>query len=230
LIENNAFENKNMTQQVQVAAGALMLDGILNIPERARGVVLLVQGSRNIENIDYHDAIVEMLLAAGMATLFVHLLTEEEETLDRDTGFFRLNVDIFHQRIIGITNWLLLNPVTQNLSIGYLGTDITGAACLIVAAKRPDPVHAIVVGEARTDLARPYLARILAPTLLIAAENALTLKMNQEALAMLSATGETNRKLETISGATSLFETPALLQKMGDLAGQWFARHLEPIV
>src|SRR5258708_15522515 len=120
LIENNAFENKNKTQLVRVAAGALMLDGILNIPKDARGVVLLVQGSRNIENIDYHDAIVEMLLATGMATLFVHLLTEEEETLDRDTGFFRLNVDILHKRIIGITNWLLLNPVTQNLSIGYL--------------------------------------------------------------------------------------------------------------
>ncbi|HET7637272.1 MAG TPA: hypothetical protein VFK47_00895, partial [Ktedonobacteraceae bacterium] len=117
MIENNAFENKNMTPQVQVAAGALMLDGVLNIPEHARGIVLLVQGSRNIENIDYHDAIVEMLLATEMATLFVHLLTEEEETLDRDTGFFRFNVDIFHQRIIGITNWLLVNPVTQNLSI-----------------------------------------------------------------------------------------------------------------
>jgi len=230
LIENNAFENKNMAQQVEVAAGALMLDGILNIPERARGMVLLVQGSRNIENIDYHDTIAEMLRAAGMATLFVHLLTEEEEALDRNTGFFRLNVDIFHQRIIGITNWLLLNQLTQNLSIGYFGTDITGAACLIAAAERPDPVHAIVAGEARTDLARPYLARILAPTLLIAAENALTMKMNQEALALLPATVETNRKLETISGATSLFETPALLQKVGDLAGQWFACHLEPIV
>jgi putative phosphoribosyl transferase len=230
LIENNAFENKNKTLQVRVAAGALMLDGVLNIPKDAHGIVLLVQGSSNVENIDYHDAIVEMLLAAGMATLFVHLLTEEEEALDRNTGFFRLNVDIFHQRIIGITKWLLVNQDTQNLSIGYFGTDITGAACLIAAAERPDPVHAIVAGEARTDLARPYLARILAPTLLIAAENALTMKMNQEALALLSATGETNRKLETISGATSLFETPALLQKMGDLASQWFARHLEPIV
>ncbi len=207
-----------------------MLNGMLSIPDNARGMILLSQGSRNLENIDFHADVAQILNTASMATLFVRLLTEEEEVLDRDTSFFCLNVDILHQRIIGITNWLLENPTTQNLSIGYFGGDVTGAACLIAAAKRPDPVHAIVVGNARTDLALPYLARVLAPTLLIAGENDTTMTMNQEALTQLPATVPANRKLESIRGAAGLFETADLLQKVANLASQWFTRHLEPIV
>lgn len=230
MIENNASENKSNTHLVQVGAGALMLNGMLSIPDNARGMILLSQGSRNLENIDFHADVAQILNTASMATLFVRLLTEEEEVLDRDTSFFCLNVDILHQRIIGITNWLLENPTTQNLSIGYFGGDVTGAACLIAAAKRPDPVHAIVVGNARTDLALPYLARVLAPTLLIAGENDTTMTMNQEALTQLPATVPANRKLESIRGAAGLFETADLLQKVANLASQWFTRHLEPIV
>ncbi len=230
MIENNASENKSNTHLVQVGAGALMLNGMLSIPDNARGMILLSQGSRNLENIDFHADVAQILNTASMATLFVRLLTEEEEVLDRDTSFFCLNVDILHQRIIGITNWLLENPTTQNLSIGYFGGDVTGAACLIAAAKRPDPVHAIVVGNARTDLALPYLARVLAPTLLIAGENDTTMTMNQEALTQLPATVPANRKLESIRGAAGLYETADLLQKVANLASQWFTRHLEPIV
>ncbi|MFL5624119.1 MAG: dienelactone hydrolase family protein [Ktedonobacteraceae bacterium] len=230
MIENNAFENKGNPHLVEVAAGALMLNGMLTIPDNARGIVLLSQGSRNLENIDYHADVAQILQTAGMATLFVRLLTEEEEVLDRDTSFFRFNVGILHQRIMGITRWLLENPGTQNLSIGYFGGDVTGAACLIAAAERPDPVHAIVVGNARTDLAQPYLARILAPTLLIAGENDTTMSMNREALTQLPATVSANRKLESIWGAAGLFETADLLQKVANLASQWFTQHLEPIV
>jgi putative phosphoribosyl transferase len=230
MTENNPSEGN--AQQVQVAAGALWLNGKLHLSDNARGIVLLSQGGRAIENIDFHDAVAEALHAAGMATLFVHLLTEDEEDLDRETHFFRFNVDILYQRIVGITNWLIVNPATQNLSIGYFGSDISGAACLVAAARRPDPVHAIVVGSARTDLARPYLARILAPILFIVAENDITLKMNLEAVKSLASTAgvEANRRLESVAGASALFEAATPLQKVAQLASQWFSRYLGPIV
>src|SRR5947209_14926315 len=148
---------KNLTENtsgrpVQVAAGALILDGHLSIPENARGVVLMAQGSMNIETDSAYSDIAGIFNDARLATLLVHLLTEEEETLDKETQFFRFNVDILHQRIIGITNWLIEEPETHNLSIGYFGSGPAGAAALIAAAKRPDPVHAIVVGNGRIDL------------------------------------------------------------------------------
>lgn len=227
----NTSDRSSQTRTVPVAAGALVLDGNLSIPANANGIVLLAQGSRNIENNSSFGNVADNLYEAGLATLIIHLLTEDEETLDKETQFFRFNVDILHQRIIGITNWLLGNADTQNLSIGYFGNGPTGGAVLIAAAERPDPVHAITVTNGRTDLAQPYLARVLAPTFLIVGENETpTVNMNREALAQIPAKGETYKKIELIAGATGLFETPYLLKKVAELASQWFRQHLRPIV
>jgi len=209
----------------------LILDGHLSIPEHARGIILLAQGSRNIENDSAYGNIAGIFNDARQATLLVHLLTEDEETLDTETQFFRFNVDILHQRIIGITNWLIENPETHNLSIGYFGSGPAGAAALIAAAKRPDPVHAVVVGNGRIDLAQPYLSGVLAPTFLIVGENdSSAVNANREALANIPAKVETNKRIETISGTTGLFDTPEILQKVAELASEWFTGHLEPIV
>lgn len=34
--------------------------------------------------------------------------------------------------------------------------------------------------------------------------------------------------LEIVPGATHLFEEPGTLERVADLAGNWFARHLQP--
>ncbi len=230
-MENNSSARNSQTRLVQVAAGALRLDGNLSMPDIARGTVLLAQGSRNLENDSSFPDIAGTLYEAGLATLIVHLLTEDEETLDQETQFFRFNISILHQRIIHIAEWLLWNPETQNLSIGYFGNGPTGGAVLTAAAERPDLVHAIVATNARTDLAEPYLARVLAPTYLIVGENdTSTVHMNRRALAQIPEEVAANKKIELIAGATGLFEAPYLVQKVAELASEWFGRHLEPIV
>jgi putative phosphoribosyl transferase len=231
MMENNSPASNSKAKLVQVPAGPLLLDGNLSIPEDARGMVLLAQGSRNLEDDSSFGDIAAALYDAELATLLVHLLIEEEETLDQETQFFRFNVDILHQRIMHMAEWLLENPETHNLSVGYFANGPTGGAALIAAAQRPDLVHAIVATNARTDLAQPYFARVLAPTYLIAGENdTLTVRMYTDALAELPAEVETNKKIELIAGATGLFETPFVIQKVAGLASQWFRRYLEPIV
>ena len=81
-MENNSSARNSQTRLVQVAAGALRLDGNLSMPDIARGTVLLAQGSRNLENDSSFPDIAGTLYEAGLATLIVHLLTEDEETLD----------------------------------------------------------------------------------------------------------------------------------------------------
>src|SRR5437764_15274226 len=201
-MENNSSARDSQAKQVQVPAGARRLDGILSIPEDARGAVLLAQGSRNLESDSSFPDIASVFYEAGLATLIVHLLTEDEETLDQETHFFRFNATVLQQRIIHIAEWLLWSEGTQNLSIGYFGNGPTVGAAITAAAERPDLVHAVVATNARTDLAQPYLARVLAPTYLIAGENdTSTVNMNREALAQLPAEVETNKKLELIAGA-----------------------------
>lgn len=233
MIENTTPGNTNETQQVQVAAGALFLDGLLHIPEQARGMVLLAQGSKHVESMAYISTLADGLHDMELATLSVHLLTDEEEALDADTQFFRYNTSILAQRILGIADWLVETPITQNYSIGYFGIGSTGAAALQAAAERPDLVHAIVAANGRLDLVRSHLKRILAPVMLIAGEqDGEAVAMNRDALNDIPAPVEANKRFEVIAGATgtSMFEMPEMLQKVTELAGQWFSRHLIPIV
>src|SRR2546430_12841424 len=188
LMENNSSARDSQAKQVQVPAGARRLDGNLSIPGGARGTVLLAQGSRNLESHSSFPDIASVFYEAGLATLIVHLLTEDEETLDQETHFFRFNVTVLHQRIIHIAEWLLWSEETQNLSVGYFGNGPTGGAALIAAAERPDLVHAVVATNARTDLAESHFTGVEAPTYLIVGESdTLAVRMSRRALARIPA-------------------------------------------
>jgi putative phosphoribosyl transferase len=229
-------ENTINSQRLPVPAGAVLLNGTLSIPPQARGIVLVAQGSKNIEgNVPFAD-IAQAQNEAGLATLFVPLLLEEEEVVDRETRFFRDNASIFSQRILGIANWLAEDTATQNLSIGYLGVGATGAAALIAAAERPDLVHAVAAADARTDLAASYLPRVYAPTLLITGENnTALLHMNRDALALIAsdralapvAEQETPKRIETLAGTGSLFASADVVTKLMGLLSNWFKQHLK---
>jgi putative phosphoribosyl transferase len=231
MMESPSSERGRQARLVPVAAGALVLAGELSIPQNARGIVILAQGSKNIEQLSSYSLFADALYEAELATLLVHLLTEDEEQLDSQTQFFRFNVSILYQRIIGIAEWLAVNQETQNFSIGYFGGGPTGAAALVAAAERPDLVYAIVVGEGRIDLAQPYLARVATPTLLVVRENdSAALQMNREALQQMPIALETNKKIESIASSAGLFEASDVLKQVVELTSQWFAQHLEPIV
>lgn len=216
-------QGNNTEGLVQVAAGALYLEGNLKIPDNARGIILFPYAIENDQRISYTSGLARMLNEQSIATLLVDLLTSEEKALDKETGFFRENVYVLHRRIIGIANWLIETPETQNLPICYFGVGVTGAAALIAAAERPDAVVTVIATAERLDLARDYLPRVEAPVLLLAAENdSQGNESSRQALDQL----HTEKKLETIGGAGHLFEDTSTQEEVARLASQWFERHL----
>lgn len=216
-------QGNNIDRLVQVAAGALFLDGHLTIPENARGIVLFPYAIENEQRVSYTASLAWLFNEQGIATILVDLLTPEEKALDKETGFFRENVNVLHQRIIGIANWLIETPETQNLRICYFGVGVTGAAVLIAAAERPDAVVTVIATAQRLDLARDYLPRVEAPVLLLGGENdSQANESSRLALEQLRA----EKKLETIAGAGHLFEDTSTLEEVARLASQWFERYL----
>ena len=204
---------------MQVPAGAVILTGLLSIPEDARGIILFADAT----NIDQYKYIARLIREGGIATLLVNLLTSEDEAWDKESGFFRDNVDVLHQRIIGIANWLNEDQVTQNLRICYFGTGVSGAAALVAAAERPDLPVSVVSVAGRIDLAKDYLSKVEAPTLLLAGENdTSSANMNREGLEQLHG----DKQFETIPGASNLFEQEHTQQEVARLTSQWFERHL----
>jgi pimeloyl-ACP methyl ester carboxylesterase len=74
----------------------------------------------------------------------------------------------------------------------------------------------------RPDLAGDALEHVLAPTLLIVGgDDVQVLELNRDAERRL----QCEKHLEVVPGATHLFEEPGALEKVAELAGDWFARH-----
>jgi dienelactone hydrolase len=208
---------------VSVTAGSVALEGNLGVPQVAEGVVLFAHGSGSSRHSPRNRYVAQVLREAGLATLLIDLLTVEEETIDLRTRHLRFDIDLLAARLVGATDWLLQNPSTGNLRIGYFGASTGAAAALVAAVERPEAVRAIVSRGGRPDLAGSVLSRVQAPTLLIVGGyDDPVIEMNQSALAQL----RTEKQLAIVPRATHLFEEPGALEEVARLTSQWFVRYL----
>jgi putative phosphoribosyl transferase len=207
----------------RVSAGPVELEGNLGVPEGARSVVLFAHGSGSGRHSPRNRYVARVFQRAGLATLLIDLLTPEEEEVDLRTGHLRFDIGLLAERLAGATDWLMKNPNTSNLRIGYFGASTGAGAALVAAAERPEAVGAIVSRGGRPDLAGDALPLVKAPTLLIVGGNDVpVIGMNEEALGQLRA----EKELKIVPGATHLFEEPGALDEVARLAADWFAGHL----
>jgi putative phosphoribosyl transferase len=212
-------------REVRVSAGPVTLEGSLGIPNSAGGVVLFAHGSGSGRHSPRNRYVARVLREANLATLLIDLLTEDEEEVDLRTTRLRFDIGLLARRLVGATDWLVQNPDTEQLRIGYFGASTGAGAALVAAAERPDEVGAIVSRGGRPDLAGDALPLVKAPTLLIVGGNdEPVIGMNEEALALMRAV----KRLQIVPGASHLFEEPGALEEVARLATVWFARHLGP--
>jgi dienelactone hydrolase len=222
--------NDSITQAVeerlvQVAAGSVTLEGNLSLPEEARAVVLFAHGSGSSRHSPRNRYVARVLNEAKLATLLIDLLTLDEEVIDARTAQLRFDIELLAERLVGATDWLVQDPDTKELRIGYFGASTGAAAALVAAAVRYDLVGAVVSRGGRPDLAGAALMHVRAPTLLIVGGNdTQVIKLNREALAQLRC----EKQLMIVPGATHLFEERGALDEVARLARDWFRRHLVP--
>jgi putative phosphoribosyl transferase len=208
---------------VRIAAGRATLEGDLNIPEGARGIVLFAHGSGSGRHSLRNRYVAQLLNQAQLATLLVDLLTAEEEATDLRTALLRFDIGLLAARLAGVTDWLVQYPDTGLLRIGYFGASTGAATALVAAAERPAAIGAVVSRGGRPDLAGPYLPRVRAPTLLIVGGNDFqVIELNRAAFAQLRC----EKELVIVPGATHLFEEPGALDLVAQLAREWFQKHL----
>ncbi|MFH8341410.1 phosphoribosyltransferase family protein [Streptomyces sp. AM6-12] len=206
-------------REVTVPAGAVRLGGSLAVPEGATGVVAFAHGSGSSRHSPRNRHVAEGLHRAGLGTLLFDLLTDAEAQ-ERDNVF---DIPLLAGRLLAATRWLRAEPETSGLAVGYFGAS-TGAAAALWAAAEGHPA-AVVSRGGRPDLAGSRLPEVTAPTLLIVGgADPLVLDLNRAARARLRC----ENRLETVPGATHLFEEPGTLERVTDLARDWFTDHLAP--
>jgi len=204
---------------VKIQADSVVLEGALGIPSKAQGIVLFAHGSGSSRRSPRNNFVARILRQKGLATLLMDLLTEEE---DRDYEM-RFNIDLLTLRLEAATRWLMKQPETRNLGIGYFGASTGAAAALKSAAVLGPSIEAVVSRGGRPDLALGALDRVQSPTLLIVGSfDEDVIVLNKEAAERL----KTEKQLVLIPGATHLFEEPGALEQVAELAANWFERYL----
>ncbi|MDO9063812.1 MAG: alpha/beta hydrolase, partial [Sulfuricella sp.] len=104
-------------------SGTISLEGMLELPENATGVVLFAHGSGSSRLSPRNNYVARVLREAGLGTLLIDLLTQHEDT-DYATRF---DIPLLTRRLLAATRWLQSEPATLSLAIGYFGAS-TGAA------------------------------------------------------------------------------------------------------
>ncbi|RPI97064.1 MAG: hypothetical protein EHM39_10090 [Chloroflexi bacterium] len=214
----------NRQRQIRVMAdGLTALDGFLNVPPHANGIVAFAHGSGSSRHSARNQFVAQALYDAGLGTLLFDLLTPEEEYHDSRTREYRFNIPLLAHRLAGAVDWLQAQPATRDFRIGLFGSSTGAAAALIAAAEKPDAIGAVVSRGGRPDLAGEMLALVHAPTLLIVGSQDIpVIGMNREAMRQMSA----DVRLEIVPGATHLFQEPGTLERVAELAQAWFVQHL----
>ncbi|HWU33273.1 MAG TPA: phosphoribosyltransferase family protein [Marmoricola sp.] len=209
----------SIDDDVVISVEGVHLDGHLRLPPRSRGIVIFAHGSGSSRHSPRNLYVAEILNAAGLGTLLMDLLTEDE-------GRQRANVfdvSLLARRLKAAVRTIHARPGVNDVGIGLFGAS-TGAAAALIAASDPSlDIRAVVSRGGRPDLAGPALPRVSAPTLLIVGgDDHLTLRLNTTACEQLGG----HARLLVVPGATHLFEEPGTLATAAGLAASWFGEYL----
>ncbi|MEV6115209.1 dienelactone hydrolase family protein [Streptomyces sp. NPDC052109] len=206
------------SESVVVPADGATLPGDLVMPDSARAVVLFAHGSGSSRHSPRNRAVAGALREAGLGTLLIDLLTEEEERQDVVTGEHRFDIALLGRRLVAAMEWLGARPGTRGLPVVLFGASTGAAAALRAAAERPDGVLTVVSRGGRPDLAGDALPAVRAPVLLVVGgQDEVVLRLNEEAAGRL----RVPNSLRVIPGATHLFEEPGALEQVADTVREW---------
>lgn len=203
---------------IPVAKG-VHLDGVLIIPEDPKGLVIFSHGSGSSRFSPRNSYVAQKLQEQHMATLLFDLLTEEEDEFRTK----RFEIELLTERLEKATRWISQQNETQQLPIGFFGASTGAASALKAAARMGDKIKALVSRGGRPDLAIDEIPEVTAASLfIVGGDDHYVIQQNQKAFKLLNSI----KQLEIVSGAGHLFEEPGALEKVADLAADWFNENL----
>lgn len=207
---------------VHIPDGPVHIEGMLELPENAQGLVLFAHGSGSSRHSPRNNYVARVLRDAGIGTLLMDLLTVQEDR-NYETRF---DIPLLTRRLMAATNWAKAEAALEELPIGYFGASTGAAAALQAAAEMGATISAVVSRGGRPDLAGNHaLVRVTCPTLLlVGGDDDMVIELNQHAYDHMSC----HKKLSIIPGATHLFEEPGTLEEVAHQAAKWFVHYFTP--
>lgn len=205
---------------VSIPINHIKLEGSLEIPDEAKGIVLFAHGSGSSRHSPRNNYVAKILRDNGLGTLLFDLLTGEEDIVYQT----RFDIDLLTDRLVAATKWIKEQPEIKDLKICYFGASTGAAAALKASAQLGEDISAVVSRGGRPDLAEPDINKVKSPVLLIiGGQDELVIELNKFAYEKLN----TKKQLIIIPGATHLFDEPGTLEKAASAAVEWFKHNLQ---
>ena len=212
-----------LEESVIISVGQARLGADLHLPADAVCMVVFAHGSGSSRFSTRNRAVAEDLNRHGIATLLLDLLTREEEKVDEHSRELRFDIPRLAERVAAAAGWVRHHRDLRSLPVGCFGASTGAAAALIAAAEHPDIIRAVVSRGGRPDLAGLALQRVQAPTLLlVGSDDEPVITLNEKAMRQMAC----EVRLEIVEGATHLFEEPGTLERVMELATEWFLTQL----
>lgn len=205
-------------REVLIPAAGARLGARLVVPDGASAAVAFAHGSGSGRHSPRNRFVATALNRAGLATLLLDLLTDDEAH-DRHNVF---DIFLLARRLHAASLWL---RGETGLPVAYFGASTGAAAALEAAALSDSEIRSVVSRGGRPDLATPAaLTRLRAPTLLIVgSRDTQVLSLNRLAADRMHC----EHRIAVVPGATHLFEEPGTLTTVAELACDWFTAHVE---
>jgi len=155
----------------------------------------------------------------------VDLLSEDEKKTDLLYKNHRFDIDLLTQRVLAVSEWIMRNPKTRDLQIGYFASS-TGAVAALSASVRFNNVNTIITKSARMDLLDDSIRYSLKiPVLLIVGGwDSSIVKMNKRIYDDLK--GAQKIKFTTIAYASHFFDEEGKLDEVFAISQSWYKRYL----
>lgn len=204
---------------VHVPVDDVELEGQLEVPAEATGLVVFAHGSGSSRKSPRNNYVAEVIRERGPGTFLFDLLTEKEDRVREN----RFDIPLLTDRLVAVTEWLWTRDGTRSVDLGYFGSSTGAASALRAAARLEDDVDAVVSRGGRVDMAAEVLADVHVPTLfVVGGADTQVLELNREAYDRLSC----EKELHVVEGAGHLFEGEGELEEVADVAADWFASSL----
>jgi dienelactone hydrolase len=216
------------------------------IPDNPIGMVVFAHGSGSGKESPRNKKIASIFNKMSLSTILIDLLTEDENEMDlraqkieyKIPGLVlnKFNIRILTERLLTVTESLDNNKSLQVKNIGYFGSS-TGAAATFLAASEvktvdkdgeyENNIKAIVSRGGRTDLITDtnFLKHMNIPSLfIVGSKDGQIIKINKKTMSEINPLTES--KMEIIDGASHLFEEEGKIERVADIAGNWFLKFL----
>lgn len=183
------------------------------IPHGARGLVLLVRAGDNATEDPVEHALEMSLKAERFATCSIDLIDDQEHASDAELDSAQLS-----DRLESTLAWIGLHRETAHLPLTVLATRDAAAAAVIVAARAPELLSALICHRGELQGLEEAIQRLTLPTLLVTPSGEKRLvAVNHEAFMKMDCTSQ----LAVIRGATRDYREAGTLAACQHVVCQW---------